>query len=169
MSSASEIPSAPDVVSSLLGRVASGVFILTVGDGQGRETGMLASWVQQAAFAPPAVTVAVNRDRWWRSWLEGHPKMALSIVAATQKDLLRHFGRGFAQDEPAFAGQEVIRGVTGLPLLARSIGTLEGTIVSQMTSGDHIICLVEIESATTGTLLETDSPMIHVRKSGLRY
>src|SRR5258706_383723 len=45
-----------------LGRVPSGLFILTVCDGQ-RETGMLASWVQQCSFEPPQVSVAVKHGR----------------------------------------------------------------------------------------------------------
>lgn len=169
MSTPSEVTPPQDPLAPVLGRVASGVFILTVGDGQGNETGMLASWVQQAGFDPPAVTVAVNRDRWWRPWLDAHPRMALSIIASTQKEMLRHFGKGFAKNEAAFTNLEITRGSTGLPLLARSIGTLEGKIVSRMASGDHEICLVQIESATTGSLLEGDTPMVHIRKSGLRY
>ena len=51
-----------------LGRVPSGLFILTarVGD---RETGMLASWVQQCSFDPPQVSAAFARDRWVLDWL----------------------------------------------------------------------------------------------------
>ena len=160
---------ASDTLAAMLGRISSGVFILTVGDGQGRETGMLASWVQQAAFDPPSVTVAVNRDRWWRPWLDAHPKMALSIVSASQKELLRHFGKGFAEGQPAFEGLEIVRGATGLPMLARSVGALDGTLVSRTPAGDHEICLLRIDSATPGTLLEGDPPMVHVRKNGLRY
>ena len=48
-------------IGAVLGRVPSGVFILTASDGQGKETGMLASWVQQAGFDPPCDTVAVNQ------------------------------------------------------------------------------------------------------------
>ena len=44
----------------VLGRVPSGIFILTVGTGD-RATGMLASWVMQAGFEPPMVTVAVKQ------------------------------------------------------------------------------------------------------------
>ncbi len=40
-------------IAQVLGRIPSGIFVLTVGDDTGRETGMLASWVQQASFDPP--------------------------------------------------------------------------------------------------------------------
>jgi hypothetical protein len=55
-------------VSAALGRVPSGIFILTTGY-EGRATGMLASWVQQAGFEPPMVTVAVRRDRFVAEWI----------------------------------------------------------------------------------------------------
>ena len=53
------VPNA-DAIGPVLGRTPSGVFILTASSGDGQETGMLASWVQQASFDPPAITVAVN-------------------------------------------------------------------------------------------------------------
>ncbi|MGH7200022.1 MAG: flavin reductase family protein, partial [Planctomycetaceae bacterium] len=65
-------------IGPVLGRTPSGVFILSVSDGDGRETGMLASWVQQAAFDPPMLTVAVNRARYLHDWLSRAPRMALS-------------------------------------------------------------------------------------------
>src|SRR5207244_4347824 len=96
----------------VLGRVASGVFVLAVGDRQGRETGILASWLQPAAFDPPMITVAVNRERWFTGWLTEYPKLALSILAPAQKHLVKHFGKGFAPDVPAFEGLQLARGVT---------------------------------------------------------
>ena len=47
---------------SALGRIPSGLFILTVGQGEA-ETGMLASWVQQCSFDPPRVSVAIQPQR----------------------------------------------------------------------------------------------------------
>ena len=65
----------------VLGRVPSGVFILTASDGEGRETGMLASWVQQASFEPQQVTVAVNGTRYLNQWLNDGAVVGLSLVA----------------------------------------------------------------------------------------
>ena len=54
----------------VLGRVPSGVFILVAGDGSGLRTGLLTSWVQQASFEPPQVTIAVNKSRYLIDWLK---------------------------------------------------------------------------------------------------
>ncbi len=58
---------------AVLGRTPSGIFILIAGDGQDNTTGMLASWVQQASFEPPQVTVAVNKKRYINEWLAKSP------------------------------------------------------------------------------------------------
>ena len=47
--------SASDEAILALGRVPSGLFILTAGNGP-TETGLLASWVQQCSFDPPRLT-----------------------------------------------------------------------------------------------------------------
>ena len=85
-----------------LGRVPSGLFILTVSH-EGRSTGMLASWVQQAGFEPPMVTVAVASRRYAGDWIAASGRFTLNQIPAGNKPLLRHFGRGFEPDAPAFA------------------------------------------------------------------
>ena len=57
-----------ETVGPALGRVASGVYIVTIGDASEKD-GMLTTWISQASFNPPMVTVAVNRER------AIHPKM----------------------------------------------------------------------------------------------
>ncbi len=81
---------------AVLGRVPSGLFILTVRHEQ-QETGMLASWVMQAGFEPPMVTVAVRADRDVGRWLTANEPFILNVLRADQKKLLSHFGRGFAR------------------------------------------------------------------------
>ena len=92
----------------VLGRIPSGIYILTARHGD-QETGMLASWVMQAGFKPPAISVAIGRERYLSQWLaEGCP-FALCVVAEHQMALLKHFGRGFAPDAPAFEGLAIDR------------------------------------------------------------
>ena len=52
----------PDSLAAALGRIPSGLFVLTVRHG-GRELGMLASWVQQCSFEPPQISLAINKER----------------------------------------------------------------------------------------------------------
>jgi len=158
-----------DTIGSVLGRTPSGVFILTAADSAGNETGMLASWVQQASFDPPMVSVAVNNKRYLKQWLDDSPRMALSLVGESQLRLLKHFGKGFAPGEAAFDGLTVSRGQTGLLVLPDALGFLEGTVAGQVAAGDHTVYLLEITSAGKGDALATEKPMVHIRKNGFNY
>lgn len=78
----------------VLGRISSGIYILTAGTGK-RATGMLASWVMQAGFEPPMVSVAVKSGRYLAEWLTAGEPFVLNVVAEKQFDLLKHFGSSF--------------------------------------------------------------------------
>lgn len=162
-------PDTRDEIGRVLGRTPSGVFILTAIDGAGRETAMLASWVQQASFEPPMVTVAVNRKRYLHDWLEQSPRLALSIIGEKQREFLRHFGKGFEPGEPAFEGIAVSRTAHGLPVLDEALGHLAGRIAGRLDAGDHVVYLVEIEEARAGELIAEKQPMVHIRRNGFGY
>src|SRR5947209_1195631 len=101
---------------SALGRIPSGLFILTARRGDA-ETGMLASWVQQCSFEPPQVTVALKPGREVWAWLGDGAAFTLNILDDSQTDMISHFGRGFALTEPAFTNLAVERQGDGGPVL----------------------------------------------------
>lgn len=161
--------SANDSVGPVLGRTPSGVFILTARNAAGRETGMLVSWVQQASFAPPMVTVAVNRKRYLGEWLAEFPQLVLNLVGDGQKQFLKHFGAGFAPEESAFEGINIHRTDSGIPVLADALGYLEGVVRAQLETGDHMVYAVEITAGGCGPSFSETKPMVHLRKNGFNY
>jgi flavin reductase (DIM6/NTAB) family NADH-FMN oxidoreductase RutF len=159
-----------DAIAPILGKTPSGVFILTASDGEENETGMLASWVQQASFEPPILSVAVNSKRYLKDWLLKSPQAALSLVGkASSGTFFKKYGKGFEPGEPAFEGMEILRGTTGVPLLADSIGALEGRIVGHHEAGDHVVFFLQIENAVAGSGFDTEEPYVHIRKNGFNY
>lgn len=158
-----------DVIGAVLGRTPSGLFILTARGPDGAETGMLASWVQQAAFEPPIVTVAVNRKRYINDWMQADSPVALSLLGESQKQLLGHFARGFEPDAPAFEGIDVLRTPAGCPALAGALGWLEGKVTGSLDAGDHVVYLIGLTSAGGSDALESERPWVHVRKNGFNY
>ncbi|WP_437224789.1 flavin reductase family protein [Planctomicrobium sp. SH661] len=158
-----------DSIPQVLGQIPSGLSILSARNAEGAETGMLASWVQQAAFSPPAITLAVNKSRYLHSWLQTGISVAISLVGDTQKQLLGHFGKGFEPGAPAFEGLKIERTPAGLPVLAESLGWLEGTVSDSMDAGDHAVFLVQLTNSGAGPLLGKERPWVHVRKNGLHY
>lgn len=151
---------------SVLGRIPSGIFILTARRGPD-ETGMLASWVMQAAFHPPAVSVAVAHGRYLADWLSEGAPFVLNVVAEHQKALLKHFGRGFPPGAPAFEGLELLRDPRGVAILADGIlGHLCCNVRSYADSGDHRIFVADV---IDGQLTAAAAAMVHHRKSGAHY
>lgn len=152
-------------LAAALGRIASGLFILTARRGES-ETGMLASWVQQCSFNPPRISLAIQSSREVVSWLiEGAP-FTLNILDSDQTDMIAHFGRGFALDQPAFVGLEIERPDGIAPVLSEALAYLVCRVVSRFPAGDHDLFVSDVVG---GRLLDDGKPMVHIRKSGFHY
>jgi flavin reductase (DIM6/NTAB) family NADH-FMN oxidoreductase RutF len=150
----------------LIGRIPSGIFILTIGTGS-RSTGMLSSWVMQAGFEPPMVSVAVKLGRYVCEWLTAGEPFVLNLVGESQTNLLKHFGKGFEPGAPAFEGLETTHCARGVPVLMDSLGHLECEPTQHVDSSDHRIFLAKV---VRGKLKQADAkPMVHIRKSGKNY
>jgi flavin reductase (DIM6/NTAB) family NADH-FMN oxidoreductase RutF len=130
---------------------------------------MLASWVQQASFEPPVMTVAVNRKRYINDWLQPGSFAALNLLGETNKSLLGHFARGFDPGAAAFEGVDTVRTPQGVPALVAALGWVEGRVTGRIDAGDHTVCLIELTAAGSNGDLETEKPWVHIRKNGFNY
>jgi len=153
-------------ITPILGRIPSGIFILTIGTGT-RATGMLVSWVMQAGFAPPAITVAIKQGRHISDWIgEGQP-FVVNVVGESRKSWIQHFGKGFDVGDPAaFEGIEITHCPRGIPILKASVGHLECQAIGQMPSEDHVIFLAKV---VRGRMATDERPLVHIRNSGSHY
>ncbi|MCC7084140.1 MAG: flavin reductase [Pirellulales bacterium] len=159
------IHSATAAVGAILGQVPSGLFVVTSQHGR-EKTGMLASWVMQAGFDPPMVSVAVNSGRPLAKWLLAGESFVLNVLSENDKLLIGHFGRGIEPGEPAFDGLNVTSTDEGLPILADALGFLVCKPKGNVDSGDHRIFIAEVSD---GRILNDARPYVHIRKNGLRY
>jgi flavin reductase (DIM6/NTAB) family NADH-FMN oxidoreductase RutF len=148
-----------------LGRIPSGVFILTA-TRDGSETGMLASWVQQCSFQPPMFSFVVQRGRPIAEFLTPGAVFTLNILEAAQTDMIAHFGKGFTRQDDAFAGLDINRAAPHGPVLTEAHAYLFGKVLSQLPTGDHDLYVAEV---TAGSLMEEGQPMVHIRKNGFHY
>jgi flavin reductase (DIM6/NTAB) family NADH-FMN oxidoreductase RutF len=155
-----------DTIAQALGRIPSGIYILTLTGPSGRSTGMLASWVQQAGFDPPMITVAVRKDRYVAEWMAETGHFTLNQVGTGQKPLLKHFGRGFGPDDPAFEGVATRATRDGAIILIEAISYLTAEVVGAIDGGDHRVFLARV---VEGERQDDGEPMIHLRKTGLHY
>jgi flavin reductase (DIM6/NTAB) family NADH-FMN oxidoreductase RutF len=154
-----------DDLTAAMGRIPSGLFVLTVVH-QRRKLAMVASWIMQADFSPPLVTVALHRDRPLGKALEAGTECVVNILPTGAKKLLIQFGN-LNDDEPSdpFDGIALLD-EPGPPILAEAHAYLRGRQVRSMESGDHRIHLLGIES---GKVLNPGEVMVHVRRTGMIY
>jgi flavin reductase (DIM6/NTAB) family NADH-FMN oxidoreductase RutF len=152
-------------LASALGRIPSGLFILTLARDQ-IETGLLVSWVQQCSFRPPMISFVVQRGRAIAEFLTKNAVFTLNILEAAQTDMIAHFGKGFAPSDNAFADLDIQRAVPHGPILQEAHAYLCGKVLDCLPAGDHELYLAEV---TAGSVLDDSQPMVHIRKNGLHY
>jgi flavin reductase (DIM6/NTAB) family NADH-FMN oxidoreductase RutF len=158
-------PDSEPQTAAALGKIPSGLFILTARNGA-EATGILVSFVQQCSFDPPQVTAAVRPHRNLADWLTEGVPFGLSILAAGQKNLVGHFARGFDAGQPAFEGIATTPTADGVPVLADALGYLACRVVGRCSGGDHDLVIGRV---TAGRLQGDAAPYVHVRKNGLSY
>lgn len=144
-----------------LGRIPSGLFVVTWRDGD-TDRGMLASWVMQAGFEPPALSVAIAPARDLLAAVDRGATFVVNVLAESQRSLLARFGR--PADDP-FVGLTIERAPGGVAVLADAAAWLECRSAVRAAHGDHVVVIAEVVAAG-GTGAE---PLVHLRKSGLRY
>ena len=89
-----------------------------------------------------------------------------NVLGAGQKKYLSHFGKGFGLDEDAFAGLDVEHVKGEAPVLSEALAHLRCRVAGRCRSGDHEVLIATVVG---GRLHHAGEPMVHVRKSGLRY
>jgi flavin reductase (DIM6/NTAB) family NADH-FMN oxidoreductase RutF len=155
---------APEFAAAL-GRVPSGIFVLTCRRGDD-EVALLASWVQQCSFDPPMLSVAVRRGREVAGWLAEGAPFAVNILAEGQKELLSHFGKGLMLVELPNVERRVERPEGRAAVLTEALAVLHCEPAVSCEAGDHHLIVGRI---VDGGLRADERPMIHVRKNGLNY
>ncbi len=147
-----------------VGRIPSGMAILTAAHGE-RSTGMLASWIQQASFDPLTVSVCVKRGRPIEQLIDASARFVLNIVGTDTPELFKHFGKGFAPNEPAFDGVATRTHEAGV-VLDSAIVHIACSVSAKVEAGDHHLYLGEVLAGDGDT---EAAPFVHLRKTGLSY
>lgn len=148
-----------------LGKVASGLFIVTAADGD-RRAAFLASFVQQASFDPLIFSVACHPDRYPHELITQSKKFAINVIPEGDKVLMSTFSKGHGpeSDPLASVSMEICEGV---PLLKDAIGGAVCQVVDQVQPGDHTLFFGK---PIGGALFDENlKPWTHVRKSALSY
>lgn len=164
LSVAESAPAAAQAV----GRVLGSLCVLTARDGDA-ESAMLASWVSQASFDPPGLTVAVKKDRAVEGLLLDGAKFVLNVLAENkEKAIMKQMLKPFKPAEDRFAGVEVLRAeASGAAILPDAAAYLECSVSARMEAGDHYLIYATVDG---GRVLDDTAPSsVHYRKVGTSY
>jgi len=149
-----------------LGKIPSGVFILTANH-DGQASAMLASWVQQAAFDPPAISVAIAKDRPIGRLVRASSLFAISVIAEHDKALMKRYARGVKEGEDPFAGMQTRTTPAGMTVLADALAWLEARVIHTCDfGGDHELIIGQV---TAGVMMHEGHSFVHQRGNGFHY
>ncbi len=152
-------------IEQAVGRIIGSLCVVTVKK-EDVTTAMLASWVSQASFSPPGLTVAVAKDRAIETYLQEGDYFVLNILEQGKKTE-RHFFKQFAPGEDRLIDLATSPSPRGAPILQDSLAYIECQVSQRMECGDHWLVY---GTATSGRVLQENGlTAIHYRKSGHHY
>lgn len=161
----------PTGVATALGRIPSGLFVVTW-RANDQDRAMLASWVMQAGFTPPVISIAVARSRDLLAALENASPFVVNVLDESQRSLLSRFGKPPASGEDPFAGLPTERTACGAIALSEAAAWLEcragrmpSAAADEPSGCDHVVVLAEVVAGRGGDR----QPLVHLRRNGLRY
>lgn len=155
---------APEIAA--LGRVPTGLYIVTAEQDDTR-AGFLASWVCQAGFSPPCVSVGIKQDRPIMRMMSRGFRFAVNILSKEDTAIFGRFAKGFSINDDPFEGSNIARTDDGTPYLADALGYLECSLLRVLEpSTEHNLVVGQIVG---GTMLKEGEPWVHIRKSGASY
>jgi flavin reductase (DIM6/NTAB) family NADH-FMN oxidoreductase RutF len=153
-------------IGKALGRVASGVYVVTVVD-EGQPSGMLATWVSQTSFKPPMVSLAVNKERGILNAVKVGSGLTINILGKENHDIFKAFAKPHQENLNRFEGIKLSASHNGCAAFADAVAYLECVVESLVDAGDHCLAVARI---TGGALQHADAePMVHLRKNGFQY
>ncbi|MEA5420191.1 diflavin flavoprotein [Spirulina sp. CCNP1310] len=147
-----------------VGRLVGSLCVVTVAREE-VNSAMLASWVSQASFSPPGLTIAVAKERAIENFTHGGDRFVLNILPEGNP-LYKQFIKNYAPGEDRFADIPTEPGQGGL-ILTEALAYLECRVEKRLECGDHWLIYA---IADTGKVLnETGLTAVHHRKTGSYY
>ncbi len=145
-----------------MGRIPTGVFVITAHSGS-QKVGMLASWITQAGFEPPSISVAVHPDRELYKLVQETGRFSVNVLSNENMSLMKAFSRYSPDQFDQVAHEQTENGVT----LKDAVAVMECRVMQTVDAADHLVLIAEVLNGEHMNLER--EPMVHFRKSGFSY
>lgn len=153
-----------DRTGQAVGRVTGSLCVLTAKQDDTR-LGFLTSWVSQASFNPPGLTIAIAKDQTGELLAHTGEPFVLNILKQG-KNLRRHFLKPPSLGDDPFATIATETATNGCPVLTEALAYLECTVQNRMECGDHWLLYAVVEQ---GKVLDSAGvTAVNHRKSALQ-
>ena len=151
-----------------LGRLSGGLYVVTAKQSE-RSGAMVASWVSQASFNPPGITVAVAKDRAIEALMQVGDRFVLNVLAAdNHQNLLRHFLKRFPPGADRFAGVATLENAAdGGPVLSEALAFLDCEVKQRLECNDHWLIYSQVRNGNVAN--QQALTATHHRKVGNHY
>ena len=123
---------------------ASGVSVVTANSEQG-VLGMTATSFASVSMEPPQILVCLHETTDTGAAILENKKFAVNILTKEQEQVSNQFAGGISMVE-RFKNVPWREGIMGLPVLDKSLASIECTVVQQFKAGTHWIVVGEIQN-----------------------
>lgn len=130
-------------------QLASGVSVITAGKGSAR-VGMTATAVTSLSATPPTLIVCLNQKSSAGALIACSHAFAVNILAADQIEIGERFaGKGGLKGAARFAGGTWNTGLSGAPVLAGALATIECELDEVIERHTHAILVGRVVHTST--------------------
>jgi flavorubredoxin/flavin reductase (DIM6/NTAB) family NADH-FMN oxidoreductase RutF len=153
-----------DRTGQAVGRIAGSLCVVTSREGE-QHRGFLTSWVSQATFNPPGLTIAISADQ---SPSLPQPGAAFVLnILKEGRNLRRHFLKPASGSDDRFGDLMTHPAQNGCLVLDEALAYLECTVQERMECGDHWLLYATVDN---GKVLEAIGvTAVQHRKTGMQY
>lgn len=152
-------------LSQALTQIPAGAYVLTLNDAESGPQAIVLSFVQQVGFNPPRIMASIYKERPILLSLERTQAFVLNVWSeGRQRDLseMAESAAEFGKTRVQFGAQEWGPGF----MLEAASACLACRVTQRVDIGDHWVYIADVDQ---GVCVAGRSPLVHVRRSGMRY
>ncbi|HXK60627.1 MAG TPA: flavin reductase family protein [Acidobacteriota bacterium] len=137
----------------------TGITVVTAVTPEGQIYGITVNSFTSVSLEPLLVLICLDNRLNGFSAFQVGGAFGVSILAEDQEDVSRYFARrGVERPEGVY-----FEGITGVPLIAGSLATLECEVVEVFPGGDHTIFLGAVKACDLRPEAETKGALVYFR------
>jgi flavin reductase (DIM6/NTAB) family NADH-FMN oxidoreductase RutF len=157
-----------DAKKTAMRMIPYGLYVMASETSEGKTAAATVSWVTQASFEPPLITVGVKIDSGIYETAKNAGAFSLNFIGKNQSDIAYNFFKPGKNENGKLNGESYYAGLSGSPILNSAPASIECKLKEVVEIGDHSIFVGEVINAEVKVVPEgrTDSNTLTLRDLG---